>query len=176
MITLEKFLFELNPEKSAINFIEHYNLRTLSFNSLRQIQILLYKLNIDLKILPIKNYYSTSKNYTIILNSNTPIDTWALSILLELSKIIIPKELQSKDYIYTFSNSILIPPSFRIVLWKKLYTFISNRNYKLFFYNIKKIDNFVSPESVFFTLTKYYEKDFGKFYQFKLFCQKIRNT
>lgn len=176
MITLEKSLFELNPEKSAINFIEHYNLRAYSFNSLKQVQILLYKLNIELKILPIKKYYSTSKNNTIILNSNTPNDTWAFSILLELSKIILPENLQSKEYIYTFSNCILIPPTFREKLWKNLYTVITNRNYKLFFYNIRKIDKFVSPESVFFTLTKYYEKDFGKFYQFKLFCQKIRKS
>lgn len=178
------FIGNPNPEIAAREFIEHYNLNKNDFNTWEKVIKVLSERYIFVFAIPIKGNTSAliheAEPFFIVLNSNEPIDRWSFSLLHEIGHLIAPSQIKGTDeeerYADIFAGSVLIPEEFRYSLWEKLRDCIKNRKYKTFFEKVRKLNDKVSPEAVFFTLIRDFEYDFGKFAQFRKKAKEIRDS
>jgi len=175
------FIGDPNPEISAKEFIEHYSLDKKDFNTWDKVVKVLSERDIFVFAIPLENSSALihdSEPFFIVLNSNEPMDRWSFSLLHEIGHLIAPSEIKGTDdeekYGDIFAGSVLIPKEIRYSLWKGLKNFVKNRNYKTFFDKVRKLNNKVSPEAVFYTLIKEFDFDFGKLAQFKKKAKEIR--
>ena len=167
-----------NPEIAAREFIEIYHLNRKDFNTWKIVLPLLAKKNIYVFAIPLKSHSALIHNaepFFIVFNSNEPIDRWSFSLLHEIGHFIAPEEEQDNEaYADNFAGNVLIPEEMRYELWRKLNLYIKKRWYGRFFSAVRRLNHLVSPEAVFYALVKTFDEDWGKFSQFKKYCEKRR--
>ncbi len=167
-----------DPELAAREFVSAYGLKDQDFNTWEVLWPVLAENGVYVFAMPLPRgsaIVHKENPFFIILNSDEPYDRWSFSLLHEIGHLVAPKEeKENENYADVFAREVLIPERLRARLWKRLGKYVRNRWFRKFYEEVRATNPFVSPESVFFTLVRTFEGNFGKFGQFKKFCREER--
>jgi transcriptional regulator with XRE-family HTH domain len=175
------FIGHGNPQIAARIFIEHYNLNKEDFNTWQIVKDLLSERDIFIFAVPLNSKSAAipqEEPFFIVLNSNEPRDRWSFSLLHEIGHLIAPENFkEDENYANEFASAVLIPEDFLPKLWKKFKELIVSWKFGRLYYEIRKLNEFVSPEAVCYSLVKTYlpsKKGMILYSKFKKFASKER--